>query len=50
MPVVCGNSKQIYRENLKITFLDDFVFAVDLVVGETKVGGRSGIDYYDGNY
>ena len=46
----CGSTKKINTENVKLTFLDDFVLADDLVVGGTKVGGLSGIDYYNGNY
>jgi len=50
MLAACGTTKQINTENIKLTFLDDFVLADDLIVGGTKVGGLSGIDYYDGNY
>jgi len=50
MLAACGTTKQINTENIKLTFLDDFVLADDLVVGGTKVGGLSGIDYYNGNY
>ena len=50
MLAACGTTRQINSENIKLTFLDDFVLAEDLVVSGTKVGGLSGIDYYDGNY
>src|SRR5680860_787218 len=50
MLAACGTTKRINIENIKLTFLDDFVLADDLVVGGTKVGGLSGIDYCDGNY
>jgi len=50
MLAACGTTKQINTENIKLTFLDDLVLADNLVVGGTKVGGLSGIDYYDGNY
>jgi len=46
----CGTTKKINNQNLKITFLDDFILAEDLEIGGTKVGGLSGIDYYNGDY
>jgi len=50
MLAACGTAKQINTENIKLTFLDDFILADDLEIGGTKVGGLSGIDYCDGNY
>ena len=50
MLAACSTTKNINTQNIKLTFLDDFILAEDLEVGGTKVGGLSGIDYYDGNY
>ena len=46
----CGTTKNIDSRNIELSFLDDFIISDNLVIGGTKVGGLSGIDYYDGNY
>lgn len=46
----CGTSKRLNNENIKISFLDDFVIEDNLTIGGTKVGGLSGIEYHMGTY
>lgn len=46
----CGTSKKLDTQNLELTFLDDYIISKDLEVGGTKVGGLSGIDFYNGKY
>ncbi|CAN5232719.1 esterase-like activity of phytase family protein [soil metagenome] len=46
----CGTTKSINNENLKLTFLDDYIVPDDLEILGTRVGGLSGIDYHDGLY
>lgn len=46
----CGTSKRLDTQNIELTFLDDFILSEDLEIGETKVGGLSGIDYENNQY
>ena len=46
----CGTNRNINTQNIKLTFLDDFILSENLEIGGTKIGGLSGIDYYDGDY
>ncbi len=46
----CGTSKNVSTDNIQLKFLDDFIIAEDLEIGGTKVGGLSGIDYYENQY
>ncbi len=46
----CGTTKNIDSSNLELTFLDDYILPENLEIGGTKVGGLSGIDFYDGTY
>lgn len=46
----CGTSRFVNSENVKVTFLDDYIIPEDLEIGETKVGGISGIEYNNGIY
>jgi hypothetical protein len=46
----CGTSKKLDTQNLELTFLDDYIIPEDLEIGGTKVGGLSGIEFYDGEY
>lgn len=46
----CSPLKFVNSENIKVTFLDDYIIPKDLEIGETKVGGISGIEYHDGIY
>ena len=46
----CGTSKSINNENVTLRLLDDFVIPSGLEIEGTKVGGLSGIEYYDGEY
>ncbi|CAM4163982.1 esterase-like activity of phytase family protein [Gillisia hiemivivida] len=46
----CGTSKKIFKENIELRFLDDYVLPSNLEIDGTTVGGLSGIDYNDGTY
>ncbi|WP_051119717.1 esterase-like activity of phytase family protein [Gillisia sp. CAL575] len=46
----CGTSKKIITENIELRFLDDYIINKDLIVDGTKVGGLSGLDFYNDNY
>ncbi len=46
----CGTSKKLTSKNLELRYLDDYVISSDLLVDGTKVGGLSGIDFYDYKY
>lgn len=46
----CGTSKKINNENVTLRYLDDYVIPSNLEIGGTKVGGLSGIEYYNGKY
>ena len=46
----CGTTKNIDNSNIKLRYLDDVVLPENHEVDGTKVGGLSGIDYYDGTY
>lgn len=46
----CGSSKKVTSKNVQVSFLDDFIISEDLEIGGTRVGGLSGIDYYNGQY
>ena len=46
----CGPGKKLNTQNLELKFLDDYVIEKDLQVGETTVGGISGIEYAKGSY
>ncbi len=46
----CGTTKNIDSRNIELSFLDDFILPENLEVGGTKVGGLSGIEYYDDTY
>ncbi|PRX39745.1 esterase-like activity of phytase family protein [Salegentibacter salegens] len=46
----CATTKNIDNSNIKLRYLDDVVIPQNLEVEGTKVGGLSGIDYYDGTY
>ncbi|WP_339646597.1 esterase-like activity of phytase family protein [uncultured Salegentibacter sp.] len=46
----CATTKNIDNSNIKLRYLDDVVLPQNLEVEETKVGGLSGIDFYNGKY
>ncbi len=46
----CATTKTIQNKNVKLTYLDDFILPKNLKIDGTKVGGLSGIDFYDDNY
>jgi len=46
----CGTSKKINTDNISLKFVDDYVIPADLEVEGTKVGGLSGIDYYNNEF
>lgn len=46
----CGTGKKLTTRDIEITFLDDFIIPEDLEIGGTRVGGLSGIDFYEGTY
>lgn len=46
----CATTRKTDNRNLKITYLDDFVLEQYLEIDGTKMGGLSGIDYYDNTY
>ncbi|MBZ9630574.1 esterase-like activity of phytase family protein [Salegentibacter sp. LM13S] len=48
--VSCATTKNIDDSNIKLRYLDDVVIPQNLEVGGTKVGGISGIDFYNGDY
>jgi len=46
----CGTSKKLTSKNVELRYLDDFILPSDLIIDGTKVGGLSGIDFYNDNY
>jgi len=46
----CKSTRVGETYNLQVRLLDDYTIAEDLVVGETQVGGLSGIDYANDEY
>ena len=44
------NKKIEESKKVELMFLDDYIFPANQFFDSTKVGGLSGIDYYDGNY
>lgn len=46
----CGSPRHLNNDNIQLTFIDDYIIPEDLEIGGTKVGGLSGIDYYNGEY
>ena len=46
----CGTIKPIDSQHIELNFMDDFILPENLEIGGTKVGGLSGIEYYDGTY
>ena len=46
----CGTGKRIKSDNREIVFLDDYIIPRDLEADGTKVGGLSGIDYFNDQY
>ena len=46
----CATTQKLNTENIRITYLDEFVLEQGLEVGGTKVGGISGIDLHEGTY
>lgn len=48
--VGCKSSRVGATRNAEVRFLDDYTIPEDLQVGNTTVGGLSGIDFYDGNF
>ncbi|MGY5850244.1 esterase-like activity of phytase family protein [Salegentibacter sp. F14] len=46
----CATTKDIQDKNLKVSYLDDFVLAPGLKVDGSRVGGLSGVDFYEGAY
>ena len=43
---------QIHKKSQKIelVFLDEYVLPANQIFNNTKIGGLSGIDFFDGNY
>ncbi|MCF4101252.1 esterase-like activity of phytase family protein [Gillisia sp. M10.2A] len=48
--ISCSASKNISNSKVKITFLDDYIIPEDLEIKNTRVGGLSGIDFYNDTY
>lgn len=46
----CGSSKKITTDNITLNFIDDYIIPADLEIDGTKVGGLSGIDYYNDEF
>ncbi|MCM4154546.1 esterase-like activity of phytase family protein [Gramella sp. AN32] len=47
----CGVSRKVHTEDIEIKFLDEYVLKpTEVQFEETKIGGLSGIDYFQGNY
>lgn len=46
----CKSTRLGESPNLQVRLLDDYTIPEDLSVGDTKVGGLSGIDFADGSY
>ncbi|APG59975.1 esterase-like activity of phytase family protein [Christiangramia salexigens] len=46
----CAMTNRLSNENIEIDFLDEHILPADLIYENTKVGGLSGIDYYNGSY
>ena len=46
----CKSTRLGETRNLQVRLLDDYTIPDDLTVGDTKVGGLSGIDYVDGSF
>jgi len=46
----CGTSKKLTSKNIELRYLDDYILPSDLSIDGTKVGGLSGIEYYNNNY
>ncbi|RKS53581.1 hypothetical protein BC962_1834 [Gillisia mitskevichiae] len=46
----CGTPKRLTSTNIELHYLDDYILPSDLMVDGTKVGGLSGIDYYNDTY
>lgn len=48
--ISCGTSKKLTSKNIELRYLDDYILPSDLIVDGTKVGGLSGIDFYNDKY
>ena len=48
--VGCKSSRTGSTRNVEVRFLDDYNIPDSLEVGNTRVGGLSGIDFHDGTY
>lgn len=46
----CESTKIKSHKNLALNFLSEYIVPDNLIVGNTLVGGLSGIDYYKGKY
>lgn len=46
----CATTSKISKEELKVSFLDEFVLPADQSFEATKIGGLSGIDYGNDQY
>ncbi len=46
----CRSSQINQHNNLKVTFLSEYILPANIVVDKTQVGGLSGIDFYNGKY
>ena len=46
----CATTRTLENENIRVTYLDDFVLEQGLEVDGTRVGGLSGIDFYENTY
>jgi len=46
----CGTSKKLTSKNIELRYLDDYVLSSDLEVNGTRLGGLSGIDFYEDSY
>lgn len=46
----CKSTKVNNHDNLKVTFLSEYILPENITVDNTLVGGLSGIDYHDGTY
>ncbi|MUP46289.1 esterase-like activity of phytase family protein [Gramella sp. BOM4] len=46
----CAVSRKVKNDEVKISFIDEYVLPADLDFRGTRIGGLSGIDYDNGNY
>lgn len=46
----CKNTQVTHSKNLKVKFLSEYILPDTITVANTRVGGLSGIDFYNGTY